>query len=215
MEDRFVDLLQSGCDAGIRYEEGMDQDMVAVPIGPRRQRMALAASPGYLAQHGRPRHPNDLREHICLRGRFSSGAMPPWHFTRKGKSLTVETNGPLIVNLGAAADLAVDSAVAGAGVIYLFEEWLQPYIDRGELDPLLEPWWPSFTGPLLYYPGRRYLPAPLHYAAFIAVNSKSWRDWIRNRRVRRSCIPCNLCVPRKYGPQTAAKVNSSNHLRVL
>ena len=61
----------------------------------------------------------------------------------------------------AAADLAVDSAVAGAGVIYLFEEWLQPYIDRGELDPLLEPWWPSFTGPLLYYPGRRYLPSPL------------------------------------------------------
>lgn len=161
VEDRFVDLLQSGCDAGIRYEESMDQDMVAIPIGPRRQRMALAASPGYLAQRGRPRHPNDLREHICLRGRFSSGAMPPWLFTRKGKSLTVETNGPLIVNLGAAADLAVDSAVAGAGVIYLFEEWLQPHIDRGELEPLLKPWWPSFTGPLLYYPGRRYLPAPL------------------------------------------------------
>ncbi|WDZ96741.1 LysR family transcriptional regulator [Herbaspirillum sp. WKF16] len=173
VEDRFVDLLQSGCDAGIRYEESMDQDMVAIPIGPRLQRMALAASPSYLTQHGRPRHPDDLRKHICLAGRFSSGAMPPWYFERKGRSVTVETNGPLIVNLGAAADLAVDCAAAGTGVIYLFEEWLQPYIDRGELEPLLEPWWPSFTGPSLYYPGRRYLPAPLR--AFVDfVQTMRW-----------------------------------------
>jgi DNA-binding transcriptional LysR family regulator len=173
VEDRFVDLLQSGCDAGIRYEESMDQDMVAIPIGPRRQRMALAASPAYLAQHGRPRHPDDLRKHICLRGRFSSGAMPPWFFEHKSQSVTVETDGPLIVNLGAAADLAVDCAVAGAGVVYLFEEWLQPYIDRGELEPLLEPWWPGFTGPSLYYPGRRYLPAPLR--AFVDfVQTMRW-----------------------------------------
>lgn len=161
VEDRFVDLLQSGCDAGIRYEESMEQDMVAIPIGPRRQRMALAASPTYIAHHGRPRHPDDLRKHICIRGRFSSGAMPAWFFEHKGKSVTVETDGPLIVNLGAAADLAVDAAVAGAGLVYLFEEWLQPSIDRGELEPLLERWWPSFSGPSLYYPGRRYLPAPL------------------------------------------------------
>lgn len=172
VEDRFVDLLQSGCDAGIRYEESMDQDMVAIPIGPKRQRMALAAAPAYLDKHGRPQHPEDLRKHICLRGRFSSGAMPAWVFEHKGKTVTVETNGPLIVNLGAAADLAVDSAVAAAGIVYLFEDWLRPYMDRAELEPLLEHWWPSFTGPSLYYPGRRYLPAPLR--AFV--------DFIQNMR---------------------------------
>ena len=161
VDDRFVELLQSGCDAGIRYEESMDQDMVAIPIGPKRQRMAVAASPAYLAKHGQPRRPEDLSKHICLRGRFSSGAMPPWVFEHGGKSVTVEVDGPLIVSLGAAADLAVDSAVAGAGVVYLFEEWLQPYLDRGELEPVLQAWWPSFTGPSLYFPGRRYLPAPL------------------------------------------------------
>lgn len=161
VDDRFVELLQSGCDAGIRYEESMDQDMVAIPIGPKRQRMAVAASPAYLAKHGQPRRPEDLSKHICLRGRFSSGAMPPWVFEQGGKSVTVEVDGPLIVSLGAAADLAVDSAVAGAGVVYLFEEWLQPYLDRGELEPVLQAWWPSFTGPSLYFPGRRYLPAPL------------------------------------------------------
>lgn len=173
VEDRFVELLQSGCDAGIRYEESMDQDMVAIPIGPKRQRMGVAASPAYLAKHGRPKHPEDLRKHLCLRGRFSSGAMPAWVFERNGKSLTVEVEGPLIVSLGEAADLAVDSAVAGAGVIYLFEDWLQPYIDRGELEPLLQAWWPGFSGPLLYFPGRRYLPAPLR--AFVDfVQTARW-----------------------------------------
>lgn len=161
VEDRFVDLLQADCDAGIRYEEEMDQDMVAIPIGPKRQRMALAAAPAYLAQHGRPRRPEDLHKHICLRGRFSSGLMPSWVLENKGKTVTLDVEGPLIVGLGAAADLAVDAAVAGTGIVYLFEDWLQPFMDRGELEPVLDRWWPSFNGPSLYFPGRRYLPAPL------------------------------------------------------
>lgn len=173
VEDRFVELLQSGCDAGIRYEESMDQDMVAIPIGPKRQRMGAAASPAYLARHGRPTHPDDLRNHLCLRGRFSSGAMPAWVFEQPGKRVTVDVDGPLIVSLGEAADLAVDAALGGAGVVYLFEDWLQPYLDRGELEPLLQDWWPSFTGPLLYFPGRRYLPAPLR--AFVDfVQTQRW-----------------------------------------
>ena len=57
--------------------------------------------------------------------------------------------------------LAVEAAVAGSGVIYLFEDWLRPHLDRGALEPVLEPWWQRFPGPFLYYPGRRYLPAPL------------------------------------------------------
>jgi len=43
--DSFVDVLAAGCDAGIRYDERLEQDMIAVPIGPRVQRYALAASP--------------------------------------------------------------------------------------------------------------------------------------------------------------------------
>ena len=168
VEDRLVDLLQSGCDAGIRYEERMEQDMVAIPIGPKRQRMALGAAPSYLQQHGRPRHPRELLEHICLRGRFSSGALLPWEFQHRGKTVQITPNGPLIVNIGSATDLAVDAAVAGVGLVFLFEDWLQPYFDRGELEPVMANWWPSFAGPLLYYPGRRYLPAPLRaFVGFI------------------------------------------------
>jgi DNA-binding transcriptional LysR family regulator len=160
-EDSFVDVLAAGCDAGIRYDERLEQDMIAVPIGPREQRFATAAAPGYLDLHGRPRHPRDLLEHACLRGRFASGAMNPWEFERAGEIVKVDPGGPLIVRNGAAADLAVECAIAGSGVITLFEDWLRPHLDSGALEAVLEPWWQKFTGPFLYYPSRRQLPAPL------------------------------------------------------
>jgi DNA-binding transcriptional LysR family regulator len=161
VEDSFVDMLAAGCDAGIRYDERLEQDMIAVPIGPRFQRFATAASPGYLDDRGRPAHPRDLLGHACLRGQFASGAMPTWEFEQDGEIVRVDPTGPLVVRLGAAVDLAVAAAVSGLGVIHLFEEWLRPHLDSGALEPVLEPWWQTFTGPFLYYPGRRHLPAPL------------------------------------------------------
>jgi DNA-binding transcriptional LysR family regulator len=160
-EESFVDVLAAGCDAGIRYEERLELDMVAVPIGPRIQRMAAAASPDYLARHGRPRHPRELLDHACMRGRFASGAMIRWEFERDGETVTIEPSGPLLVQVGGAIDLAVEAAARGLGIVYLFEDWLRPYVERGALEPVLQPWWPSFSGPYLYYPGRRLVPAPL------------------------------------------------------
>jgi DNA-binding transcriptional LysR family regulator len=161
VEDGFVDVLAAGCDAGIRYDERLEQDMIAAPIGPRVQRFATAASPAYLDAHGRPAHPGDLFKHACLRSRFAGGATPPWEFERNGEVLKVEPVGPLTVRLGSAVDLVIEAAVAGLGIIHLFEEWLRPHLASGALEPVLEPWWHSFSGPFLYYPGRRYLPAPL------------------------------------------------------
>jgi DNA-binding transcriptional LysR family regulator len=170
VEDAFVDVLAAGCDAGIRYDERLEQDMIAVPIGPRVQRFATAAAPDYLAARGRPQHPRDLLAHACLRGQFASGATPVWEFERDGEVVRVDPVGPLVVRIGAAADLAVGAAVAGLGIIHLFEEWLRPHLDSGALEPVLAPWWQNFSGPFLYYPGRRHLPAPLR--AFV--------DFIRN-----------------------------------
>ncbi len=161
-EDSFVDVLASGCDAGIRYDERLEQDMIAIPIGPRVQRYATAAAPAYLDRCGRPEHPRDLLAHACLRGRFTSGAMAtPWEFERASDVVRIEPQGPLVVRVGAATDLAVDAAVAGAGVIQLFEDWLRPYLDNGALEPVLEDWWQPFSGPFLYYSGRRLVPPPL------------------------------------------------------
>ncbi|MER9144222.1 LysR family transcriptional regulator [Mesorhizobium sp. M0871] len=164
-DENFVDVLAAGCDAGIRYDERLEQDMIAVPIGPRVQRFATGASPAYLERHGRPQHPSDLLGHACLRGRFASGAMLPWEFERDGEVVRVDTTGPLIVRIGGASDLAVHAAIAGSGIVALFEGWLRPHFESGALEPVLEPWWQSFPGPFLYYPGRRLVPAPLR--AFI------------------------------------------------
>ena len=159
-EDGFVDVLAAGFDAGIRYDERLAQDMVAVPIGPRVQRFATAASPAYLDRRGRPGHPRELLGHACLRARFASGASVAWEFERCGEAVRVDPAGPLLVGVGA-ADLSVEAAVAGVGVVSLFEDWLRPHFASGALEPVLEPWWPAFPGPFLYYPGRRLVPAPL------------------------------------------------------
>ena len=160
-EESFVDVLAAGCDAGIRYGERLEQDMIAVPIGPRHQRFALGASPTYLDRRGRPEHPRDLLGHSCLQGRFPSGAMMAWEFERDGDVVQVDVTGPLIVRLGGATDLLVDAAIAGTGIVPLFEDWLRPYFKSGALESVLEPWWQRFPGPFLYYPGRRLVPAPL------------------------------------------------------
>ncbi|MDI1344749.1 MAG: LysR family transcriptional regulator [Pseudolabrys sp.] len=164
-EESFVDVVAAGCDAGIRYDERLEQDMIAVPIGPRLQRAAVGASPAYLDKYGRPEHPRDLLNHRYLRGRFPSGATPTWKFERDGEVVQVEPTGPLIVSIGGATDLLVDAAIAGTGIVALFEDWLRPHFNSGALEPVLEPWWQQFSGPFLYYPGRRLVPAPLR--AFI------------------------------------------------
>ncbi|HEX7781990.1 MAG TPA: LysR family transcriptional regulator [Sphingobium sp.] len=169
VEDSFVDILAAGADAGIRYDERLEQDMIAVPIGPRTQRFAVAASPAYLEQHGHPAHPRDLLNHACIRGRFTSGVTPPWEFEREGEALLIDPPASMLVSTSA-MDMAVSAAVAGLGIMALFEDWLRPELDAGRLMPVLEPWWPEFPGPFLYYPSRRYMPGPLR--AFV--------DFIRN-----------------------------------
>jgi len=170
VDERFVDVIAAGCDAGIRYEERLEADMIAIPIGARVQRFATAAAPAYLARYGRPAHPRDLLSHACLRGLFPSGARAPWEFGRAGEVVRIDATGPLLVSAGGAVDLAVDAALAGVGIVHLFEDWLRPHLDRGALEPVLQPWWQSFSGPFLYFPGRRLMPAPLRaFVDFIKV----------------------------------------------
>ncbi|MCF5294775.1 LysR family transcriptional regulator, partial [Pseudomonas syringae] len=91
--------------------------------------------------------------------------IPLWEYERDGDTVKVDPTGPLTVRIGGAFDLTVQAAIDGLGVVHLFEDWLRPHLDSGALEPILEPWWQRFTGPYLYYPGRRYLPSPLR--AFI------------------------------------------------
>lgn len=172
-EDTVVDVLAAGADAGIRYDEKLEQDMIAVPIGPRTQRFAMAAAPDYLAAAGMPERPSDLLQHRCLLGRFGNGTLfSPWELECGDEVVRIEPKGPLTVSISGAMDLAVDVAIAGVGIIGLFEDWLRPHIEAGRLVPVLPEWWTPFPGPFLYYSGRRLVPPPL----------RAFLDFIRSAR---------------------------------
>jgi DNA-binding transcriptional LysR family regulator len=156
--DSFIDILAAGFDAGIRYDERLERDMIAIPIGPRTQRFIVAAAPAYLATHGRPTHPNDLLHHACIRHRFASGVTAAWEFEREGKTLKFTPNGPLITNT---LDLEISAAVQGLGLIFTFEGCVEAAITEGALEHVMPDWSQSFSGPFLYYPSRRHMPAPL------------------------------------------------------
>jgi DNA-binding transcriptional LysR family regulator len=155
--DTFIDVIGAGFDAGIRYEERIERDMIAVPIGPRVQHYVAAAAPAYLAVHGAPAHPRDLVNHACIRHRFASGAVPDWEFERGGEIVRIKPDGPLVAS---ANEIELGAAIAGLGIICTFENFLREALDRGELKEVLADWRQSFSGPFLYYPSRN-MPSPL------------------------------------------------------
>jgi DNA-binding transcriptional LysR family regulator len=158
VEDRFIDVLAAGFDAGIRYDERLEGDMIAIPIGPRRQRFITAASPGWLEQHGTPTHPDALDPANCIGHRFASGLTAVWEFERGRKTLRLSPAGRVVAT---SSDIEVAAAVAGLGLIHTFEEILQPVLDDGRLMRILDDWSVSFPGPSLYYPSRRQMPPKL------------------------------------------------------
>ncbi|APG84600.1 LysR family transcriptional regulator [Sinorhizobium americanum] len=157
-EDGFVDVLAAGFDAGVRYEERLEKDMIAIPIGPRVQRYVTAAAPAYLARHGVPQHPRDILDHATIRHRFQNGIALPWEFGEGEVAITVAPPAAVLAN---SIDLEISAAVAGHGIIRTFEELVMPEIRAGRLVPILEDWVTGFPGPYLYYAGRQHLPTPL------------------------------------------------------
>ncbi|WP_275783793.1 LysR family transcriptional regulator [Pararhizobium gei] len=168
-DDSFIDVLAAGFDAGVRYDERLEKDMIAVPIGPRRQRFVTAASPAYLLANGEPRHPREVLDHACIRHRFASGRMSSWEFERGDETIRISPRPRVIANT---LELEIGAAASGLGIIATFEEFLAPSIARGELVPILQDWQQDFPGPYLYYASRKHMPPPLR--AFV--------DFIKGRR---------------------------------
>jgi DNA-binding transcriptional LysR family regulator len=157
-QDDFIDVLAAGYDAGIRYGERLEKDMITVPIGPRTQRYIVAAAPSYLAAHGAPRQPEDLLNHRCIRHRFLSGVTIQWEFERDGRTIRIAVDGPLI---GTNMQIELTAAIRGLGLIYTFEDFLAPALADGTLVEVMQDWAQCFRGPYLYYASRRHMPASL------------------------------------------------------
>lgn len=156
-DDALVDIVAAGFDAGVRFGERLQQDMVALPIGPA-QRFVVVASPAYLAAHGAPRTPHELPGHACVRLRFPSGAIYRWDFARDGEALEVEVNGPITVG---EMPLAIHAAEAGLGLAYVYASYAAAGLAAGRLCTVLDDWRPADEHFYLYYPSRKLLPAGL------------------------------------------------------
>jgi DNA-binding transcriptional LysR family regulator len=162
LDDEVVDIVAGGYDAAIRIGEVIDQDMVAIKLGPDLRQIAVA-SPDYLAKHGTPQHPRDLASHRCIGWRWPGHQIPyKWEFLENGKWFEVAVEGPLISNL---KDFGLQAAVDGLGIAFASEQLIAPHVATGRLVPLLEPWSAPFPGYYLCYASQRQMALPLR--AFI------------------------------------------------
>lgn len=172
-QDALVDVLGEGFDAGIRYEEMLQPDMIALPIGPRQQTYVGVAAPSYLERYGEPLHPRDLLHHRAILHRFASGRIVSWRFERDGEVFAINPPAVLIADT---IDMELAVAKAGHGIIFSFEDFVRDALRSGELVPILPDWTDTFSGPFLYYQSRKYMPAPLR--AFV--------DFVRQDRPERA-----------------------------
>ena len=151
VENRLVDIVAEGYDAGVRSGEMVAQDMIAVRIGPNL-RMAVVGAPAYFAAHPAPKTPRDLTAHDCINLRLPTrGGLYAWEFAKGRRELRVRVAGRLVLD-GTARMLA--AALAGFGLAYVPEDVARPHIAKRRLTRVLEDWCPPFPGYHLYYPSR-------------------------------------------------------------
>ncbi|QTD31081.1 LysR family transcriptional regulator [Pseudomonas fluorescens] len=166
--DALLDIVAAGFDAGVRFGNRLEADMVSLPIGPNL-RSVVVGSPGFFERHPAPQKPEDLHALPCIRHRFPSGSMYRWEFERGGIEQEIEVNGPLTLG---DVSLMIGPALQGLGLAYVFEDMAREHLASGRLVQVLADWCPYYPGLHLYYPSRRHVPAPL----------KAFIDFARNAR---------------------------------
>jgi DNA-binding transcriptional LysR family regulator len=157
VNNRLIDVIGGGFDAGIRYGGTVPEDMIAQRLSPDI-RWVAAASPVYLERFGAPSNPYDLRKHSCIRIRLGNDQLYQWEFERGEETVAIATPGPLTVDESHAA---IAFGINGAGIIYGMEPALQPYLDSGALQLVLADWASMGSGFHVYYSGRRQVPTGL------------------------------------------------------
>jgi DNA-binding transcriptional LysR family regulator len=169
VDDGLIDIVEGRFDAGIRYEENLAADMIAVPIG-RPQRYALVAAPSLLARCGEPKSPVDLASMPAIRRQFPSGSLLQWDFERDGAVTRIDPVDRLLCNQ---AQIEVTAAIDGVGALLTFEGYVAEAIAHGSLVKLLSDWLPPFAAPRLYYFSGRHVPPSLR--AFIDY-AREWTN---------------------------------------
>jgi len=151
VEERFVDIVAEGYDAGVRLSEAIERDMVQVRLTDAF-RFVVVGAPSYLARHGTPQRPEDLLRHECITFRSqTTGALYAWELERGRRNWRVPVRGGVVTS---DAQLNVSMAEAGLGLAYTFEPMVMEQLRAGRLERVLEPYAPKVPGFFLYYPSR-------------------------------------------------------------
>jgi len=171
IDDRMVDIVGAGFDAGVRYGETIPEDFIAVPISDQI-RWVAAASPRYINRAPRLVEPEDLLNHKCIQIRTGQGVIYRWDFEKDGEHQAVDVPGKLCVN---ETEFGIAMALADQGITYCPEERIRAHLDAGRLQVVLPDWAPIEPPYYLYYPGRRQMPPGLRELIdLLRADSASW-----------------------------------------
>src|SRR6266516_1748715 len=151
----LTDIVAQRYDAGVRSGEQVAKDMIAVRIAPD-MRMAVVGAPSYFRSRSEPKKPQDLIGHNCITLRLPHGGLYAWEFEKGGRDLRVRVEGQLTYNTTAQM---LNAAIAGLGLAYVPEDWVQPYLAKARLKRVLEDWCLPYSGYHLFYPSRRQASA--------------------------------------------------------
>lgn len=151
VEDRFVDIVAEGYDAGVRLSESIERDMVQVRLTDAF-RFVVVGAPSYLERHGTPEKPQDLLRHDCITFRAqTTRALYAWELERGRKTWRVPVRGGVVTG---DSEVMLALAESGAGLTYAFEPTVREQLRTGRLKVVLEPYAPIVPGLFLYFPSR-------------------------------------------------------------
>lgn len=152
--DRHVDPVAEGFDLALRVGQLADSAYVTRRIATFRT--LLVAAPSYLAARGTPERPEDLGAHACL-GFTGHVTWPRWPLAKDGRRIMVEPRGPIISD---SAEILVDAAIAGSGIILAPDWHVIDHLSHGELIEVLPGWSAANDGPInVILPPGRIVPA--------------------------------------------------------
>jgi DNA-binding transcriptional LysR family regulator len=158
VQERLVDIVAEGFDAGVRPSEAIERDMVQVRLT-NPFRYVVVGAPGYLERHGVPERPEDLLRHQCITFRSqTTGALYAWELERGRRTWRVPVRGGVVTNDG---PLAVSMAELGLGLAYAFEPAVLDQVRSGRLRRVLEPYAAETPGYFIYFPSRAQRSGPL------------------------------------------------------
>jgi DNA-binding transcriptional LysR family regulator len=158
IQDRLVDIVAEGYDAGVRHGEAIQRDMVQVRLTDPF-RFVVVGSPAYLARAGTPQQPEDLLQHECLTFRSqTTGALFAWELERGKKTWRLPVRGGVVSSDGLQCGAM---AVQGMGLAYAFEPTVVEHLRGGRLRRVLEAYAATVPGFCIYFPSRTQRSSPL------------------------------------------------------